>query len=80
VKTTLNLVLIFIRASCAGAVLSQTPPQADSSDVRIVSSLVADGAPVPDECREEAHAFAQSLVRYPRPASWHWVLVCDEAG
>ena len=29
---------------------------------------------------EEAHAFARSLVRYPRPASWHWVLVCDEAG
>jgi hypothetical protein len=80
VKRALNLVLIFILASCAGAVLSETPPQADNSDVRIVSSFVADGAPVPGECREEAFAFARSLVRYPRPAAWHWVLVCDEAG
>jgi hypothetical protein len=81
VKTALNLVLIFILASCAGAALSQTPPHAsDNSDVRIVSSFVADGAPVPGECREKAHAFAWSLVRYPRPVAWHWVLVCDEAG
>lgn len=80
-KTALNLVLIFILASWAGAVLCETPPQAaDNSDVRVVSSFVAEGAPVPDECREEAHAFAQSLVRYPRPVAWHWVLVCDEAG
>lgn len=80
-KTALNLVFIFILASCAGAASSQTPPQAaDKSDVRIVSSFVADGEPVPGECREESHALARSLVRYPRPAAWHWVLVCDEAG
>lgn len=52
----------------------------DNSDVRIVSSFVAVGHPVPRECRDEAHMFAESLVRYPRPASWHWVLLCDEAG
>jgi len=52
----------------------------DRSDIRIVSSFVAAGEPVPANCREQAHTFAESLVRYPRPASWHWVLVCDEAG
>jgi hypothetical protein len=52
----------------------------DGSDLRIVSSFVAAGEPVPEACREEAHAFAASLVRYPRPGAWHWVLVCDEAG
>jgi hypothetical protein len=79
VKTVLNLILIL--ASCAGVALSKTPPQgADDADVRIVSSFVADGAPVPEKCREEAHVFARSLVRYPRPAAWHWVLICDEAG
>jgi hypothetical protein len=56
------------------------PAAADHSDIRIVSSFVAPGEPVPAACREQAHVFAESLVRYPRPASWHWVLVCDEAG
>ena len=80
-KTALNLVLIFILASCTGAALSQTAPDAaDTSDVRIVSSFVPVGAPVPAECREEADVFARSLVRYPRPDAWHWVLLCDEAG
>ena len=81
VKTALNLVLIFVLASCTGPALSQTPPEAaDMSDVRIVSSFVPVGAPVPEECREEAHVFARSLIRYPRPGSWHWVMFCDEAG
>jgi hypothetical protein len=53
---------------------------ADHSDIRIVSSFVAPGEPVPENCRQQAHVFAESLVRYPRPAAWHWVLVCDEAG
>jgi hypothetical protein len=48
--------------------------------VRIVSTMVAVGAPVPEECRQEAKIFASTLVRYPRPASWHWVLLCDEPG
>ena len=66
---------------CPGRATGQKPPEsADDSDVRIVSSFVAPGEPVPDQCREEAHTFAWSLVRYPRPAAWHWVLVCDEAG
>jgi hypothetical protein len=52
----------------------------DNSDVRIVSSFVPAGEPVPRECRDEARLFAESLIRYPRPASWHWVLLCDEAG
>lgn len=81
-KTAQNLVVIVVLAVlCAGRATGQKPPEsADDSDVRIVSSFVAPGEPVPDECREEAHTFARSLVRYPRPASWHWVLVCDEAG
>jgi hypothetical protein len=79
-KTALNLVLI-IMASCAGAASSQTAPDAaDTSDVRIVSSFVAARTPVPDECLEEADVFARSLVPYPRPDAWHWVLLCDEAG
>jgi hypothetical protein len=53
---------------------------ADGSDLRIVSSFVGPGEPVPEECHEEAHNFAQSLVRYPRPLLWHWILVCDDAG
>ncbi len=52
----------------------------DASDVRIVSSFVATGQPVPGECREEAHTLAECLIHYPRPISWHWVLLCDEAG
>jgi len=35
---------------------------------------------VPSECREEVHVFALTLVRYARPDSWHWVVICDEAG
>jgi hypothetical protein len=53
---------------------------ADKSDIRIVSSFVAAAEPVPEPCQREAKVFAQTLVRYPRPLSWHWVLVCDEAG
>jgi hypothetical protein len=65
----------------SGAGLAHIAPSvADASDVRIVSSFVAPGRPVPAECRDEAHVFAGSLVRYPRPVSWHWVLICDEAG
>jgi len=52
----------------------------DRSDIRVVSSFVAAGEPVPEQCRQEAHVFARSLARFPRPADWHWVLVCDEAG
>ncbi len=80
-KTALNLALISVLAVCVGPALSQTPPEeADLSDVRIVSSFVPAGAPVPKECREEAHVFATSLIRYPRPGSWHWVILCDEVG
>jgi hypothetical protein len=82
VKTTQNLVVFSALATIyVGLAPGQRSPEAvDVSDVRIVSSFVAPGDPVPGECREEAHAFAMTLVRYPRPASWHWVLICDEAG
>jgi hypothetical protein len=85
VKTQLGLVLISVlRATCAVSAASQALAVPESitgaSDVRVVSAVVAAGQPVPRECREEAHIFAQSLIRYPRPASWHWVLICDEAG
>ena len=81
-KTTQNLVVLSALATiCVGFAAGQRSPEAaDLSDVRILSSFVAPGEPVPGECREEAHTFARSLVRYPRPASWHWVLICDEAG
>ena len=80
-KTALNLGLISILAVSVGPARSQTPPgEAETSDVRIVSSFVPAGAPVPGECREEAHVFAKSLIRYPRPESWHWILLCDEVG
>jgi hypothetical protein len=70
------------------AALAATPARAqspagraeDRSDVRIVSSFVAPGEPVPVPCREEAQVFARNLVQYPRPLAWHWVLLCDEAG
>jgi hypothetical protein len=79
------MVIGFLGVACAIRAAGQgspppTEPRTDASDVRFVSSFVAAGAPVPSECREEAHIFAGSLVRYPRPASWHWVLVCDDAG
>jgi hypothetical protein len=82
VKTAQILVVVALLTSLSsGRASGQNPPEsADDSDVRIVSSFVAPGEPVLDECREEAHTFTRSLVRYPRPASWHWVLVCDEAG
>jgi hypothetical protein len=82
VKTAQNLVVVCILAAiCAGRTSGQRlPERGDDSDVRVVSSFVAAGEPVPRECREEAYILARSLVRYPRPASWHWVLVCDEAG
>ena len=83
-KTALGLFHISVLcAICAVPASSQAlspTAAADASDLRVVSSFVAAGQPVPSECREEAHIFAQSLVRYPRPASWHWVLICDEAG
>jgi hypothetical protein len=63
-----------------GAFAQAGTAAADRSDVRIVSSFVAAGEPVPPSCREQAHLFAASLVRLPRPLSWHWVLVCDESG
>lgn len=76
-----SILFCFVAVLYGGPASGQTSPgAADHSDVRIVSSFVAVGEPVPGECREEAHAFAQSLVRYPRPDSWHWVLICDEAG
>lgn len=71
---------IALLALASGASAQSGPAIADDSDIRIVSSFVAAGRPVPAECRLQAHAFAESLVRYPRPWSWHWVLVCDEAG
>jgi hypothetical protein len=74
-----GILALSLGLSCAG--LGQSGAAGiDNSDVRIVSSFVASGEPVPSECREEAHRFAESLVHYPRPASWHWVLLCDEAG
>lgn len=73
--------LICLAALFGSTASGQTSPGvADHSDIRIVSSFVSTGDPVPSRCREEAHAFARSLVRYPRPDSWHWVLICDEAG
>lgn len=80
-KAALYLALSFIVAAGGVPMRGQTPPRtADNSDVRIVSSFVPAGEPVPGECREEAHVFARSVARYPRPDSWHWVLICDEAG
>ncbi len=65
---------------CGRGLAQVSPPLTDQSDVRIISSFVAPGKPVPPECRQQAHIFAELLVRYPRPGSWHWILVCDEAG
>lgn len=81
-KTVHDLLLILVLLpTCSLPAASQSSQAAtDTSDVRIVSSFVAAGAPVPKECRKEAYTLALNLVRYPRPASWHWVLVCDEAG
>lgn len=89
VKAACGLLLISaLRVTCAVPAKSQVfPPNGPqtiettrASDVRFVSSFVPAGEPVPSECREEAHIFARSLVRYAQPDSWHWVLICDEAG
>lgn len=83
IAQTLLLASIFGVASAipaASQTLPSPPPTSGASDVRFVSSFVSPGEPVPSECRQEAHAFALALVRYARPDSWHWVLVCDEAG
>jgi hypothetical protein len=75
VKTAPSLLLISVfGGACAIPAGSQTSPSPTAP------SFVAPAEPVPNECREEAHIFAGSLVRYPRPGSWHWVLICDEAG
>ena len=84
-KTARSLILISVLLAigaipAASRALPPAEPGTDASDVRFVSSFVAAGQPAPNECREEAHIFALSLVRYPRPTSWHWVLICDEAG
>jgi len=63
-----------------GSLVSNGARRRRHTDIRIVSSLAADGQPVPENCRQQAHVFAESLVRYPRPTFWHWVLVCDQAG
>jgi hypothetical protein len=78
-RMALYLALSFILALSVGPAWGQTPPGGDG-DVRIVSSFVAAGALVPVECREEAQLFTRTLTRYPRPESWHWVVICDEAG
>jgi len=86
VKSARSLLEVgFLGLACAIGAAGQgspppTEPRTDASDVRFVSSFVAAGEPVPGDCREEAHTFALTLVRYARPQSWHWVLVCDEAG
>ncbi len=79
-KKTVGLGCLALLSLAPGAFAQAAPPADDRSDIRIVSSFVAPGEPVPENCRQQARAFAESLVRYPRPASWHWVLVCDEAG
>jgi len=81
VKAAHSLLLIVVSAAAyVIPAACQASPMIDLSDVRIASSFVAAGEPVPSECLEEAHIFAMSLVRYPRPDTWHWVLICDEAG
>jgi hypothetical protein len=80
VKTAAKLGWIALLGLASGAYAQRGPAEADHSDIRIVSSFDAAGEPVPTDCAVQAHVFAESLVRYPRPRSWHWVLVCDEAG
>ena len=72
--------VILLSATCAGLAHTQTPESPAVSDVRIVSSFVQVGAPVPEQCRAESGVLARTMIRYPLPASWHWVLVCDETG
>lgn len=69
--------LLALGAICLVSVLVQGEVK---GDVRIVSSFVAPGEPVPAQCISEAKVFAQAVTRYPQPEGWHWVLICDEAG
>ena len=49
------------------------------SDLRVVSSFVAVGQAVPEECREQVEVVTRVIAGYPQPSGWHWVLVCDAA-
>jgi len=80
VKKTVGLGWIALLLLAPGALSQTARGGGRHTDIRIVSSLAADGQPVPENCRQQAHVFAESLVRYPRPTFWHWVLVCDQAG
>jgi len=80
VKKTVGWGWILLLFLATGTYAQTRQQEADRSDIRIVSSFVVAGEPVPEDCGRQAHVFAESLVRYPRPNSWHWVLVCDEAG
>jgi hypothetical protein len=76
-KSYLGILLASVWVGVAyGQPLAATP----QSDIRVVSSLVAPGDPVPEICRDEARILARTLIRYPLPPAWHWVLVCDEPG
>ena len=73
--------LLALTAILIGNAAAEGPAKtAGGSDIRVVSSFVAPGEPVPGDCRGEAAILARSLARFPPPGSWHWVLVCDEAG
>jgi hypothetical protein len=34
---------------------------------------------VPVSCQTQADLLLQTLQRYPHPANWHWILLCDDA-
>jgi hypothetical protein len=70
-------------AALAAAAISAAASDAQNaakSDLRMVSSFVAPGGPIPEECLREAELVERALSGLPRPERWHWVLLCDEAG
>lgn len=79
-KTVRKFIWIVLLGMVSGPYAQRASTEANHGDIRIVSSFVAAGEPVPAECAAQAHVFAESLIRYPRPTPWHWVLLCDEAG
>jgi hypothetical protein len=65
--------LILFAAFCALCACAQ-------NTISVVSAFPHDRQlPVPVSCQTQADLLLQTLQRYPHPANWHWILLCDDA-
>lgn len=48
--------------------------------ISLASNLTREGRPASSSCQEQAAVLARELADFPRPDTWHWVIVCDDSG